>query len=91
MNKSISIRVHGRVQGVWFRASTKQKADELEIFGTVRNEAQGTVFIEASGPEPQLETFIKWCRSGPKYAHVEKVDVQSLPDKTFTKFIILRT
>jgi acylphosphatase len=90
MTKSVSIRIFGRVQGVWFRASTKHKADELGIFGTVKNEPQGTVFIEATGQEKALAAFLDWCQTGPKYAKVEKVDIQTIPEKPYSKFEIIR-
>ena len=49
------IIVHGRVQGVWFRAGTKEKADELGLLGWVKNRPEGTVEIHAEGEKPQLE------------------------------------
>ena len=52
--KHLSIRVSGKVQGVFFRASTKDRADELHIKGTVGNNADGSVSIEAEGEDENL-------------------------------------
>jgi acylphosphatase len=64
MIEATHINVHGRVQGVWFRAGTKEKADELGLLGWVKNRPEGTVEIHAEGEKPQLEKFIAWCRKG---------------------------
>lgn len=68
--------ISGRVQGVGFRFSTKQLADELNIKGIVRNEPDGTVYVEATGEEEKLNQFIEALRKGPSpAAEVEKVVV----------------
>lgn len=72
--KHYSIQVFGKVQGVFFRASSQDKAEELGITGWVKNEADGSVRIEAEGPEDKLQSFISWCRKGPAKASVEKVE-----------------
>ena len=70
------IQVYGRVQGVFFRASTKEKADELGIKGWVRNESNGSVLIHAEGEELPMEEFINWCHKGPLMSKVEKVEIE---------------
>jgi len=90
MKKAFSIHVSGKVQGVFFRASTKQKADELGIKGFVRNERDGRVFIEAEGEEEKLSTFIDWCKQGPRHAHVEHCDVKEITFQSYTSFEISR-
>ncbi len=65
------IRVFGKVQGVFYRASTKTKADELKLTGWVRNENDGTVLIEVEGDEDRVEKMIIWCKEGPTYARVD--------------------
>lgn len=80
------IRVSGRVQGVFFRQSTKQKAVELGVVGFVRNESDGTVTIEAEGDPAALDALIAWCHEGPTYATVERVDVEDGTLKHFTRF-----
>jgi acylphosphatase len=90
MKKSYSIHVSGKVQGVFFRASTKDKADELSINGFVRNERDGSVYIEASGEEDQLNQFVAWCKHGPRAARVEKCDVKEIAVLDFVGFEIRR-
>lgn len=68
--------VSGRVQGVGFRFSTKQAADEIGVKGIVRNEPDGTVYTEAIGSEDQLSAFIEALKKGPSPAsEVDKVVV----------------
>ncbi|MEX2014395.1 MAG: acylphosphatase [Candidatus Saccharimonadales bacterium] len=71
--KHFSIKVSGRVQGVWFRQSTLEKARELGLSGTVENLPDGTVKIEAEGGEEDLQELLNWCSEGPKHAGVENV------------------
>ena len=88
MIQAIHIIVHGRVQGVWFRAGTKEKAGELGILGWVKNRPEGTVEIHAEGEKSQLNNFISWCRKGTPAAHVTSVDLASISLKNFTSFEI---
>jgi acylphosphatase len=90
MFKSLSIHISGKVQGVFFRASTKEKADELGVTGMVRNEKNGSVYIEAQGEQEQLEEFVKWCRRGPQHARVDAVDVSEISFKDYKQFTIER-
>lgn len=71
----LSIQVHGRVQGVGFRYATRKEASRLGLQGYVRNEEDGSVFIEAEGEESALETFLQWCHRGPPMARVDRVIV----------------
>jgi acylphosphatase len=66
----ITIIVHGRVQGVFYRDSTMRKARELGLAGTVRNLPDGTVQIVAQGPATSLEELIRWAHEGPPAAAV---------------------
>lgn len=72
--KRLQIRVYGQVQGVFFRDSAKKEADKLGLGGFVRNEADGTVYIEAEGEKEKLEEFLKWCRKGPPFSQVDKAE-----------------
>lgn len=76
------LRIHGRVQGVWYRASAQEEAVRLGLRGWVRNRADGSVEALAAGPEALVETFIAWARRGPPKAHVERIDISvaELPD-----------
>ena len=75
MIEAIHIIVYGRVQGVWFRAGTKERADELGLFGWVKNKSEGTVEIHAEGEKLQLEDFILWCRKGTPAANVTSLNL----------------
>ena len=86
--KAERIRVKGKVQGVFFRASTKDKADELGIRGWVRNETDGSVLIEAEGSEERMEQFVAWCWQGPSSAHVEQVEEEPIEPGNFDRFAI---
>ncbi|GAB3541890.1 acylphosphatase [Pontibacter brevis] len=76
--KHIAIRVHGKVHGVFFRASTKEKAQELGLTGFVQNEEDGTVYIEAEGSPSALKQLEQWAHEGPRRAQVEKVEVKEM-------------
>lgn len=76
MVKHLNIKIYGKVQGVFFRATAKEKAEKLGIKALAENKPDGSVFIEAEGEEEKLDKFIKWCRQGPSLAEVEKVEVK---------------
>lgn len=65
--------VTGRVQGVWFRKSTQDKARELGLRGFVKNEPDGSVYLEAEGEVEKLSVLEDWLHEGPPNARVEKV------------------
>jgi acylphosphatase len=84
----LSIHVEGKVQGVFFRASTKEKADELDIKGFVQNENDGRVYIEAEGEEDALKEFTTWCKNGPSRAIVRSINISEGDLKNFSDFKI---
>jgi len=89
--KTWSINVKGIVQGVYFRASTLKKAQELDVKGWVRNEADGSVNIQAQGNKDKIEQLIKWLHQGPDRARVDEVDIDKKRDiPPFDDFRILR-
>ena len=88
MTEAIHIIVHGRVQGVWFRAGKKEIADELGLFGWVKNKSEGTVEIHAEGEKLQLEDFILWCRKGTPAANVTSLNLNQTSLQNFTSFEI---
>ena len=69
----LKITVKGKVQGVYFRASTRLKAIELGLTGYVENRPDGSVYLEAEGEEAQLKKLVQWCNIGPDSAVVEDV------------------
>jgi len=88
MTQHINITIKGRVQGVWFRATTKQKALEFGIKGYVKNLLNQNVFIEAEGNPDQLQQFLVWCKNGPPLAHVEEVVTKDNIIQHYTTFEI---
>jgi acylphosphatase len=70
------IVVHGRVQGVFFRDTCRQQAGAHGVAGWVRNLPDGTVEAVFEGEARAVETMTRWCRQGPAYAQVERVDVE---------------
>ena len=74
--KRIILKIYGRVQGVFFRDSTRRKARQLGLTGWVSNESNGTVKIVAEGEEGKLEELIKWCYNGNRLTRVDKIDIQ---------------
>jgi acylphosphatase len=73
--QGVLIKVFGQVQGVFFRSTAKQKAQQMGLVGEVCNQADGTVHIIAEGPDKTLRDFIDWCYNGVDLAKVEKIDV----------------
>ena len=88
--KHLNIKVYGKVQGVYYRATTVEKAKIFGVFGFVRNEKDGTVYIEVEGEEENLEKFVAWCHIGPERAVVEKVVVEDGSLKNYENFITVR-
>lgn len=76
MRAAASLKITGRVQGVWFRGSTQQQAALLGLSGWVRNMPDGSVEAYVEGEKEIIETFIQWCHRGPTMARVENVEVE---------------
>ena len=88
MLQTISIIVSGKVQGVFYRQSTKQKARELNVKGIVRNLPDGNVHIIATGTSEQLDSLVKWCWQGPERAVVKDVRYETCAFQPFVSFSI---
>ncbi len=69
------LKIEGRVQGVFYRHSTKTEARALGLSGWVRNMDDGSVEAEVEGPRDVVEKLIDWCRIGPPNARVDNVIV----------------
>jgi acylphosphatase len=83
------IKVSGRVQGVWFRKSTQQEAQRIGIKGFVRNEKDGSVFVEASAEEGAMSEFMDWLKIGPPMARVDGISaIPYTPEKIYDGFNI---
>lgn len=72
--KRIIIDVYGRVQGVFFRATTRKKARKWGLSGYVKNMSDGSVHIEAEGPQEKLENLLEFAHKGPSFANVKNVE-----------------
>lgn len=72
--KHLNIRVYGDVQGVGFRYAAQQRARELGVTGFAKNDADDSLYIEAEGNEDSLKKLLAWCKEGPSYATIEKVE-----------------
>lgn len=88
--KHINIKVTGKVQGVFFRASTKAVADQIGIKGLVKNQKDGSVYIEAEASEALLELFLDWCKEGPEKSVVENVEVADGEIKNYRNFEVVK-
>jgi acylphosphatase len=73
--KNLRVIVSGKVQGVFFRASVKKVADILGVKGFVRNEHNGSVFVEAEGDDEMVNKLVDYCHHGPDSARVDKVSI----------------
>ena len=69
----VSVHIEGLVQGVFYRYSTQQKAQELGVNGWVRNVRDGSVECLLEGERDTVEALIRWCHQGPPGARVQKV------------------
>ncbi|MGY0217766.1 acylphosphatase [Endozoicomonadaceae bacterium StTr2] len=69
------VRVEGKVQGVWFRASTKEQADRLGIIGWAKNLPDGAVEVLMQGSEENIERLTVWLQKGPPAASVISVNL----------------
>ncbi len=76
MNIHIEGYIRGRVQGVNFRDSTRTFAKSIGLDGLVRNEPDGSVYIEAEGNQDQLAALREWLEDGPSAADVEEIDLR---------------
>jgi len=85
-----TIVVSGKVQGVFFRASAKERAEQLGINGIVRNLPDGRVHIEAEGSAENLDHFRSWCATGPPRAVVEKVESHTGELSNYDSFKVVR-
>ncbi|PTQ99468.1 acylphosphatase [Mucilaginibacter yixingensis] len=90
MVKHLDITVRGKVQGVFFRASTKAVADQLGVRGTVKNNPDGSVSIEAEADEATMGMFLDFCHEGPENAQVEEVLTTEGPLKNYRNFEVLK-
>lgn len=87
---TVHVVIKGRVQGVYFRASAQDVADEIGVTGWVKNTEEGNVEIMATGSKEQLEKLVEWCRVGPRRAVVTDVSVTETEETPFKGFNVIR-
>ena len=88
MKKAVKINIYGKVQGVGFRYSALQKANELGLKGFVKNRVDGSVYVEAEGEPEIIELFILWCKRGPSWSIVDEVIETEIPFSNYHSFTI---
>ena len=86
----LRIRVEGRVQGVFYRASTQSKALELGLTGWVKNEADGSVLMEIQGSKEAIDKMVKWCHDGPIMSRVDNLVQEEIAPESTPGFEIVR-
>lgn len=87
----MQLLISGRVQGVFYRQSTKNEADRLALAGWVRNLEDGRVEAMAQGSREALDVFVLWCRVGPPHARVtDVVETWSETDEVLSDFRVKR-
>lgn len=84
------IVVTGRVQGVWFRESTRQAAERHGVAGWARNRPDGSVEIVVEGLEQAVEALVRYCSTGPRDARVEKIQVTPEQPEGLVGFVVRR-
>jgi acylphosphatase len=90
MIKHIDITVQGKVQGVFYRNSTKAVADQLGVRGYIMNHDNGDVFIAAEADDLSLELFLEWCGKGPEAARVSGLTTTDGEVKNYRNFEIVK-
>ena len=85
--RAVRVRVRGRVQGVWFRGSTRDEARRLGLAGWVRNREDGSVEAHLQGAPATVDAMVAWCRVGPPLAAVTRLDLDDVDlDDSLTGF-----
>lgn len=79
--KRVRVIVEGKVQGVFYRQSTKEVASSLGLSGYVRNLPNGCVELEAEGEDLDIERLMEWLKEGPPLSKVTKLNFENLPLK----------
>lgn len=91
MSEARHVRIHGRVQGVFFRDSMRRRAQARDVVGWVRNDPDGTVEAWLEGPEEDLDALERWIRDGgPSRARVTEVEAEGVPPRGLEGFEIRR-
>ncbi len=87
---TFTLHITGKVQGVFYRQSAKDKAMELGLKGQTWNNPDGSVTIVVNGNMSEIEHLLEWCRQGPPRAQVNSVEISETADQDFPDFRIIR-
>jgi acylphosphatase len=87
---TVHLLIKGKVQGVFYRASAKDVADQLKLGGWIRNTTEGDVETVVTGDDDRVKEFIEWCKKGPRKAEVTKVIITEKEAEQFFGFTIVR-
>jgi len=87
--KRYEIAVLGRVQGVGFRYAARKQARSLGLKGWVENRPDGSVLTQVQGKPEACNAYISWCRTGPGYSWVERIEFTEKPITALPHFMIL--
>ena len=88
--KTVHLLISGKVQGVFFRETSRRLAEKLHITGWIKNTNDGKVEALVTGDEKALNDFINFCKAGPERAVVDEVKVSNQHKIDFEKFEIIR-
>lgn len=79
---TVSVRIYGIVQGVFYRSSLKDEADRLFVKGWTRNLPDGSVEALLQGPNSKVQKVLDWCKTGPRNAQVDSVKISTVDTET---------
>jgi acylphosphatase len=85
---TLSLVIHGRVHGVFFRDSMRREAEKLAVSGWVRNRSDGTVEAVVHGKSADVDAIVRWAKRGPEHARVEQVEIEPVAG-AYTGFEII--
>jgi acylphosphatase len=88
--RRVRVRIDGRVQGVFFRATCRRLADDLGVAGWIRNAPDGAVEAAFEGEDASVQQLLEWCGHGPSGAHVGSVEVTEEPPSGAGGFRVVR-
>ena len=87
---TLHLLIKGKVQGVFYRASAKEVAEDLNLTGWIKNTPEGDVEAAGNGSPEALEQFVAWCRQGPPSARVTEVLTTEKEEEPFDGFHVIR-
>ena len=88
--KTVHLKISGKVQGVFFRATAKEIASLHKISGWIKNTYEDNVEALITGEKEDVEKFIVWCKHGPEKANVKNVTITNIELQMFEGFEVIR-